>query len=221
MRIMYLAFAIVMLGAGCAGEKAKQANEQGVADIQNGNRYSLKSGIMTYETQLPQSMGSTKRIMYFDDYGKKEKMVSVSSITAMGQSISQEMHVLTKDGFTYSWSIGDTTGMKVKVDSIFDPSKMDYANLSDEIRTQMNMKEEGTEKINDKECTIYSMDYEGVKGKVWVWNNIPMKTQATMMGFNVIENLISLEENVKVDASHFELPKITWREMSYDSTLPE
>jgi hypothetical protein len=221
MRILYLALAIGMFGSSCAGEKKGKADDQHAATIQEGNRYSLKSGVMTYETQLPQSMGSTKRIMYFDDYGRKEKMVSISSITAMGQSISQEMHVLTKDGFTYSWSVGDSSGMKVKVDSIFDPSKMDYEHLSEEVRTQMNLKEEGTEEVNGKKCTIFSMDYEGIKGKVWVWNNIPMKTQATMMGFNVIENLVSLEENVDVPASHFVLPDIIWQEMSYDMPVAE
>ncbi len=216
MKTFILAVSITALASGCSSGSGGEDAARSAVGGEHAGRYHIKSGTLTYEANLPQDMGTNKRVVYFDDYGQKEKMVTITSISMMGQNIDKETHLITQDGFSYTWSPGETSGMKVAVDDTFDPAAADFSRLTEEAMAKYGLTKEGDETIDGRKCDVWAMDNQGVQGKVWIWNNIPVKTSANMMGFSIIEKLVSLDEG-DVDQAHFVLPDLTWKDMTYQS----
>lgn len=210
MRTILFSIALIAALASCSQEGG---NENGKSAKGEG-KYPLRSAVITYEAALPQNMGSNTRTLYFDDYGDKEKTVTLTSISAMGQSMNTETHTIITDGYVYSWTPGESTGTKIKLEEGFNPKNMNYDELSDEMKEQMNLVEEGKEKFMDKNCDVYSMDMEGVSGKVWVWENLPLKIQASAMGMIMTEKATNIDENADIPSGTFDLPDLNWTDVS-------
>ena len=216
MKLFISALVIAVSVYGCSS--ATTDGESGSKSSKKNGKYSAESGIVVYEAALPQNMGSNMRTLYFDDYGKQEKIVTVTSISAMGQSMNTETHSLIKDGYVYTWAPDESTGSKYKLEGRQDPSNLEYDNLTDEMKEKFNVKEEGTEELMDKKCNIYSMAYEGIAGKVWVWDNLPLKIQASAMGMIMTEKATDLQINVNIPKNNFELPEIEFSEISQETS---
>ncbi len=210
MKTISIAVLALIMWTGCAGEGGGNVMGKRKAD----QKYEIESGIITYEAALPQNMGSNKRVLYFDDHGKMEKVVTTTSISAMGQSMETVNHSLIKDGYVYAWSDDAASGSKYKVDERFDPSMANYDRLTDEMKAKYNLIEEAGESFMEKDCKVYSMEFQGVSGKVWVWENLPLKIQASAMGMIMTEKVVDMQEDADIPAGTFELPQIEWQEVT-------
>jgi outer membrane lipoprotein-sorting protein len=183
-------------------------------------RYSMKSAKVTSLMQMPGGMGTSKSILYFDDHGKKEMRENITIIKMAGREMNTNSRVIIRDGYIYTWNIGQKTGNKIKMDTKFDPSSIDYKKLTKELMDQFKMKEEGTADVLGKTCRVFSFEAEGMKGKSYVWENIPMKTEMTIAGNSMVSEVTDLQENVSIPASEFELPaEVEFKELQLPKSM--
>lgn len=173
-------------------------------------RFDDKSGILITETDM-MGMGKSTLKMSFDDYGKK--VMNEMTMSMMGK----EMHTksLIKDGYAYTWTEPATMAMKVKIDNKSDEKNINYKDLSEELKKKMNMKEEGNETIDGKDCKVFSFSMEeGMKGKSWVWKGLPVQSEIEMQGKKILTKFKEYQTNVSIPASTFDLPAgVDFKEM--------
>lgn len=201
---------------GNSNSKADSSNESAKSDGDGiGKRYGIKSGIVTSETMLPNNMGKTTTVQYFDDYGTLDYTESITEVSAYGTNTKTISNSIIKDNIIYNWDQGSKTGSKINMEGQMDVSKINYRELSDELKKQFNIKEEGKESVNGKSCDVYSIDYMGAKGKVYIWEGITMKSDVNMMGMTVSINVVKLEENANISSDKFKIPAdVTFTEVS-------
>lgn len=182
----------------------------------------LKSATYESETVMPGGMGTTTSKVTFDDYGKKSRTQIKSSISFGGRSMNTSTNSLMVDGYVYTWQEGAKTGNKLKLDdSKFDPRNGDFSKLSEEMKKKMNFKDEGTETVNGKECKVSSYTTEQMKGKVWMWKQIPVKMEMSVVDKVITSTLKNIEENPSLPAGTFDVPAdIEFKEMSMPK-MPE
>ncbi|HQV76940.1 MAG TPA: hypothetical protein PLJ42_01070 [Chitinophagales bacterium] len=204
------------------GEQANTASNTsgaGVSDILS----STPSLLYESETVMPQGMGTTKAKVYIDDNGKKFRMEAVTSISFGGKSMNTISNSLKLDEYVYTWSNMGKNGNKIKVNpSEIDPNTTDFASLTEDMKKKFSLKEEGSETINGKNCTIYSFSAEKMQGKIWQWKGVPMKSEMNIMGQTVTTTVTKVEENPTFPAGTFDVPSgITFIEMATQAATAE
>ena len=210
---LWLTASVLFLVSSCrtGGDKPDTAtSEPGKIVAENSDmpdhRYSLESAIVTTTMQLPGGMGSNVTILYFKDHGKKEIRENITSVKMAGKEMSTRSRILVRDGYVYTWVVGQQAGNKFKLQDKFDPSKLDYKKLSKEMMEKFKMTKEGTADVQGKTCDVFSFEAEGMKGKSYIWENIPMKTEMSMSGKTLTAEVTKLEEGADIPDSEFELP---------------
>ena len=229
MQKLILIFGITALFTACKNNNtASESSEPTsvVADIKEAvTNDGLKSAIYESETIMPGGMGTTSTKVTFDDYGKKTRTEMKSAISFGGKSMNTSANSLMIDGYVYSWQTGAKKGNKFKLDeSRFDPSNTDFSKLSEEMRKKLNYKDEGTETVNGKECKVASFSSEQMKGKVWMWKQVPVKMEMSIVDKVVTSTLKNLEENPSLPSGTFDVPAdVEFREMSMPNApkMPE
>ena len=172
-----------------------------------GTEFGIKSGHLKYETKT--SGGMQYNELWFDDYGKLRKQYDKTPMEGMGL---YQTEVLLRDGKSYT-------------NAWFDDAKKDEAKMTesgeglnlldptDEYLKENKVDKLGTEEVFGKTCTIYTFKVKSVLRtvtyKVWVWQGITLKMETKgALGANNSQIVTLLEENVKVPASTFALPKV-------------
>ena len=172
-----------------------------------GTKFGIKSGHLKYETKT--SGGMQYNELWFDDYGKLRKQYDQTPMEGMGL---YQTEVLLRDGKSYT-------------NAWFDKEKKDEAKMNESGEglnlldpTDAYLKENkveklGTEEVFGKTCTIYTFKVKSVLRtvtyKVWVWQGITLKMETKgALGANNSQIVTLFEENVKIPASTFALPKV-------------
>ena len=172
-----------------------------------GTKFGIKSGHLKYETKT--SGGMQYNELWFDDYGKLRKQYDKTPMEGMGL---YQTEVLLRDGKTYT-------------NAWFDDAKKDEAKMTesgeglnlldptDEYLKENKVEKLGTEEVFGKTCTIYTFKVKSVLRtvtyKVWTWKGITLKMETKgALGANNSQIVTSIEENVKIPASTFALPKV-------------
>ncbi len=170
-------------------------------------KYGLKSAIITYSTE---TMGiKVKSALYFDDYGKVECLETVFEMDLGDTKEVTHNRALTKDGYTYSFDIEKKTGTKRRISGSQSSGQYDFSNMSDKMKKEYQVKELGTEKFLGRECKKFSMNNKDMemKGTFLIWNNIPLKSETNAGGMDAKMIATKVEENGKIPAGMFEVPK--------------
>jgi hypothetical protein len=212
MKKLSLSFAIIALFLiGCG----KKGADESATQAPPGSKFGVKAG-MTEMTMEMMGMKTTV-VSFWDDFGKK------SLTEVKGEMMGSKMNETTieKDGYAIKYDGEKKTGTKVKKDSAF--QDVSFHNMTPAQLQERGMTEAGTETILGKECKVYTVDVDRmsgadsttqpmkVKGKVWVWNGIPMKME---MGDLMKMETTKLEVMDAVPAAKFEVPAgITITEM--------
>lgn len=189
------------------GQDAKDSTKVETKE-KTGKRYGAEVGSVTYKME---TMGIPTTIeMYWKDFGAIS--ASVSTMEMMGvKTITTNV---IKDGYSYSFNNQTKDGQKVKTNPN-GSEQLNYNELDEQIMKNFNMKKLANEKVMDKDCEVYSMDYSGVKSKTWVWQGIAIKMESEAMGIPVKMTATKIQEGVEPPATIFELPKdITFKEIS-------
>ena len=172
-----------------------------------GTKFGIKSGHLKYETKT--SGGMQYNELWFDDYGKLRKQYDKTPMEGMGL---YQTEVLLRDGKSYT-------------NAWFDDAKKDEAKMTesgeglnlldptDEYLKENKVEKLGTEEVFGKTCTIYTFKVKSmlrtVTYKVWTWQGITLKMETKgALGANNSQIVTSIEENVKIPASTFALPKV-------------
>ena len=191
---------------------SEKTNENSTSNVIDGNgRFDDKSGILITETDM-MGMGKMKMKMTFDDYGKK--VLTEMNMNMMGKEVTNLS--MSRDGYAYSWTNPASMSVKIKIDDKqVDEKNINYKDLSEELRKKMNMKEEGNETIDGKDCKVFSFSMkEGMAGKSWVWKGLPIQTEMNMAGKKIVTKFLSYDTNVSIPSSTFDLPAgVEFKEM--------
>ena len=172
-----------------------------------GTKFGIKSGHLKYETKT--SGGMQYNELWFDDYGKLRKQYDKTPMEGMGL---YQTEVLLRDGKSYT-------------NAWFDDAKKDEGKMTesgeglnlldptDEYLKENKVEKLGTEEVFGKTCTIYTFKVKSmlrtVTYKVWTWQGITLKMETKgALGANNSQIVTSIEENVKIPASTFALPKV-------------
>lgn len=168
-------------------------------------RYSIKSGIVKYKLSGMQN-GTAE--MYFDDFGMREATYENSIIEMFG--VKQESETVNYlDGY-WQYNLDKklnvaTKTLNTELKSIVENSKDgDLIVVGKEMFLSMGGKLIGTEEVIGKTCDIWELSAMGTK--VWVWNNIPLKTETNMMGMSMLRLATDIQENAEVAASKLNIP---------------
>ena len=175
-------------------------------------RYGFESAILKRKSVIQaagieQTVSSTQ---YIADYGVKE-----SAETAMNV---QGMEIFTfsmmKDGYAYTANLTTKQGMKVMnlATVLGDYSAIDYLNLTDEVKKQFQIEENGNEQFLGKNCKSYGLTItvqgQTMKATVLVWQGLALKLSATAQNnISITDEVTEIQEGVKVPNEKFELPE--------------
>jgi hypothetical protein len=174
-------------------------------------KYEIKSAIVTYTAEV---MGmKTSQMLYFDDYGAKERQETITEMEMMGVKTRSVNVSLTKDGYKYDFETENVTNnenklkkeikkSKVMVSASSDMSKM-AAEMSDQMKKEYEYKEEGTETVAGVTGTKFSMKIGKAKFTGVLYKKVMIKTEMDMMKITAQK----FEENASVPADKFEYPK--------------
>ncbi len=168
-------------------------------------RYSMKSGVVKYEISGMQN-GTAE--LFFDDFGMREATYENAVIEMYG--IKQESKSINYLQGYWQYNIDQISNSATKtkntiLESIVENSEDgDLVVIGQEMFISMGGKLIGEEDVIGKPCEIWELKSMGTK--VWVWENVPLKTETNMMGISILRIATSVEKNADVQASKLEIP---------------
>ena len=187
-RIFALAFTLVLTTALMAQEAP--------------GKFEIKSGSVTTVTTITGKKAES--VTYFDDYGNLQVGKSKTNVPGAGEI---EVITVIRDGKQY---ISIPSMNQVQELPVSGQDAVNYLDLTDEVKAKYNIQELGKEKIGDKDCTKYSLSIEqmGMKASAttWIWKGFPIKSVMTVMGIEMKNEIVAIDENAPVDPSMFVIP---------------
>jgi hypothetical protein len=76
--------------------------------------------------------------------------------------------------------------------------------IGEKMMVKMGGKKIGSETIDGRDCDIWEL--KKMMSKIWVWQTIPIKTEINMMGMNITQTATSVETDIPVMPSMFQIP---------------
>ena len=191
-----------------------------VLQAQPVKRYEFKSIVINYTIESS-GMGSTTtgtKTLKVDDFGSKEAMEEISTTTTklFGKITTEKKHTLDilKGDYGYSIDMITKEGTKMNVREVakaFQPAGMAMADDLQKYKGKEGMRLfveendgvwEGEASLLGKNCWVFSM--MGVK--MWMYKGVVLKSESTAWGMNITETATSVDENMAIPASAFEIP---------------
>jgi len=165
------------------------------------DKYKIEKAHIEYVTQtMGMSMEST---LDFDNYGKNQVITAVINMMGMNKTSK----ILTHNGYTYILDMETKSGTKTPAEDGDQIEEVDFSNIPQEIKDKHKIVELGEETVAGKTCQVFSMESEGIKSKLWVWKNIPVKTEADQGGMTVVMEAKKIDTNPSFPVGTFEVPK--------------
>ena len=178
--------------------------------------YPFKSAIVKYQLSGSQS---GEQELYIDDNGKKTCMIMDTTSTMGGFSHTTNMMNIANGNDYYYIDLDAGTGIKTTMtpeqrEQMMGMAKQMMPSLEN-ITASWN--KVGTESVLGKPCDIY--EKESVK--VWIWNNLSLKSEISFMGMNTNTEAVSLDVDVNIPADKFEPPPgVTIEEQQLPEEMP-
>lgn len=208
---LLLAVLFALAISSCGGGKSDENNnqdstqntEENAADenLNPDQKFGVEQGIMEFK-MTTMGMSSTME-MYWRDYGKEN--ATITTMNMMGMNTTS--HTIITNNYVYTWDNMTGMGTKVQVDMDKNNMQINYNNLDKSMMDQYNMVEEGTDDVMGKTCKVYTMNYNGVKSKTWVYKGMALKSESTMAGVKTVLEVTKLEEGTEPPADVFEIPE--------------
>ncbi len=217
-KLNLLLFVIVIL-ASCNGNSQNKTNKNKL------KRYHIKSGIVHYKTTISgKTMGGTVKgsgteDLYFKDWGAvelkeiKSKQTTDINVFGMKKTQTDETHTIDKldNGKTYSVDFKDKI-IYEKDDPAMNMMKQSdthAGNAGKDMLKSMGAKKTGTEKILGYTCEVWRIP----GGKEWVYKDVVLKIDMTVMGIHTVTKATKAEFDVSVPDSKFKLPDFPVKKM--------
>lgn len=163
--------------------------------------FKVKSGIVESTIDM---MGEQKQTMYFDDFGRKQTLVTAMEI--MGQK--SESITINADGFTITYDPVKKEGTKRAMPAGATASMVpNLESLTADVKERYKLKEIDDRSIAGKDAQGYEMEAMGMPMKVWLWEGVPMRTEVSLGGDKpMISEVTSLQTDVEIPADRFSVP---------------
>ena len=179
-------------------------------------RYGIESAIVKKNTVIKaQGMEQTmSAVQYFADFGRKESV----ELTMNMQGQSFTVITMMKDGYVYSANMAVKQGTKINMADMDNIQAVNFLNLTDDVKKKYQIQANGMQQVAGKNCNRYEMSFttqgQNVKGTVWVWQGIPLKSTINAGGNQVEEEATEIQEGAVIANEKFELPAgVTFTEM--------
>jgi len=208
------AFIVVSCGGGQPKNSSTTTEESKSSTTSTTKKYEIKSGIVHYKPFEIMGVKSTQTL-YFDDYGNKEVSQTDVETNMMGYTAKEQKIVLKADGYSTSFDLIKVKNgkdelvkeaQKSKLLGMGGMSSMAATAMGDEMKKQMDFKEEGTEQIAGVTGKKFSMAMNKQKPDQRIYSvtykNLMLRTE---MGGIKIE-AVKVEENVDIPSSKFQIP---------------
>lgn len=167
-------------------------------------RYAIKSAIVEYQLT---GMQTGTSITYFDNYGMQEATYEKALVDVFGVKQETETANYLNGYWQYNIDLLTNSGTKTKntfLESLVENSDGDLEEPGLEMFRSMGGKMTGTEELLGKSCNVWELESMGTK--VWVWKNIPLKSETEMMGLTILRTAIRLEENIDIPQEMLKIP---------------
>jgi hypothetical protein len=173
-----------------------QVNEAEITEPASIKKYQIKSGIITFETDM---MGiKEKFVLYFDDYGMKEAEEEYEGEIVKETNLcdGKNMYdIITADKAAYK-SGSCYRGIAYR----FDWNEISGEDQGTKAKKLPNMT------IADKDCESYSYDMGSTSTVYAGWKNICLYQKTKSQMGAVVKKAIKIEENVSVPSAKLQVP---------------
>ena len=176
---------LVLLATGAAAQK----------------KYDVKSGIITFENSIrilakpvPQ-----RQILYFDEYGMKERKELYEGDVLMEAFLSDGRHLFN---LVFEESTAYRSGRAVQGTE----TRFDGDSLSAVWKKKGTVKKLAAMKIAGRLCDAYELVDAGGTTILAGWNHITLFTDNAAVGIHSVSKAVTIEENAKVPAEMFRVP---------------
>jgi len=206
----------VLILNSCSDEKKtenptaekKEKTQALTENIPSGAPYKVKSGMLISEmTGIMKNM-KVVSTTFFDDYGRKERTETLSRFEMMGNETETRGLTIKRDGYIYTIDLNEKTATRMNPKTSFNQGDFDFSAMSEELIKKYNFKKLGTEKYLDKDCEVMSFEMPAMnmKGKVWLWEGITLKSEVDMGKMHTLIAVNKIETDIPVDPGKFEIP---------------
>lgn len=173
--------------------------------------FPFKSAIIKYKQE-----GSTQgiHVKYIDEYGYLQADYTKLTTSFMGVDTKEEKVTILKGAEVYDADMITRQGAKHG-----NPLYQMYSNASSEDLDQLGKQglsmlgylDSGKEEdVLGRSCQIW----EGPMGKLWLWKNLTLKSEVSIMGMKMNEVATSIQIDVSIPVDKFDLPS----DISFAST---
>jgi hypothetical protein len=166
-------------------------------------KYEIKSAIITKSMDM---MGQKiDGVQYIDDFGVKESIMLKMPMQGV-EGMYMRLRSITKGDTVITANLDLKTGNKI----VLPEKPVNYLKLTDEVREKYKIKEHAKEEIAGKLCNKYSLVIsqmgQQASTTTWVWKGIVLKSVISVSGMSMTEEVIDIQENVKIDSENFTIP---------------
>jgi len=182
--------------------KKTSSGGSSVANIPDSlKRYPFRSAIIELHYG---GSASGKQMIYIDDFGRKEATIDSLSMRMMDMEMpNYKMQIRRGDSL---FEVDFVRGMASKGLNPMSPAEeRSMAASGDSLAAGMGMKKSAAaEIVAGQPCTVWTSEQMGTTA--WLWNNITLKSRATVGDDTILLEAVSVSLNTPVPAEHFDPP---------------
>ncbi len=179
-------------------DTAKTQQALNTKNIKDESKYGIKSGIITFETDIAGTKGMKK--LYFDDYGKLEREVFYD------EEIPREGYV-TAGGFLYRILYKQKTAYRLGPAKSGSAYRFSWNSVPDIEKKEGHAIKTENVKIAGKICESYKLDNSGIITKFAGWQGICLYAMQMSKVGNAEAKAVKIKENVPIPEEMFEIPR--------------
>ena len=166
--------------------------------------FPFKMAIIEYQQEGNAKGTHTK---YIEDYGYRQADFTETETTIFGftnKDVSGTILIGPKVYAINYKTESASVGVNPVYESYANSDGADYDKIGRSAMANLGFSNtSNTEEIAGKKCEIW----KGSLGRIWVWKNLALKSETTVLGLSIIETAVSIKMNTNIDSKIFEVPK--------------
>jgi hypothetical protein len=168
-----------------------------------GRVFNVKSGVVELQST---SMGDLRQTLYFDDYGMKQAIHA----TMATQGMTSRSVTIMANGESVTFDPDRKAGSRVDLDDALAQLGTggipNLSRLTDEAKRNLKYQPIAGRTLLGRKADGASIEVFDNPVKIWSWEGVPMRMEASMRGQTVVVEATSLKVDVPVAADRFIVP---------------
>ena len=176
--------------------------------------FEVESGKIVYEIT---GMLKGTEILYWDDWGNKQRKETNSVIEMMGFKQEQKSILITIGVDIYNLDPLKKTGTHI-INDMFEGQTMEQkAEYGKQALEAIGGVQKADETILGKTCEVWEV--ASMKSKVWIWKLLPLKSSVAIMDPPQISTAIEIQTDISVSSDKFEISGYQIKELGKVSEI--